>query len=169
MKKILTVIALLAAAINMQAQTKFHDVEANEATGPVKKISTEVMGRPQVTSFTQDGKMQRDGLSDVVYNDEGYLQSFTITSDFGSISMKMTWENGRLKSQSTDMMGQEMVITFVYDEKGLLKSQNMNMGGQEFSIPYTDYQFDSKGNWISRKTSMMGQETTQTRTIEYYE
>ena len=169
MKKILTVIALLAAAITMQAQTKFHDVEANEATGPVKKISTEVMGRPQVTSFTQDGKMQRDGLSDVVYNDEGYLQSFTITSDFGSISMKMTWENGRLKNQSTDMMGQEMVITFVYDEKGLLKSQNMNMGGQEFSIPYTDYQFDSKGNWISRKTSMMGQETTQTRTIEYYE
>jgi len=169
MKKILTVIALLATAITMQAQTKFHDVEANEATGPVKKISTEVMGRPQVTSFTQDGKMQRDGLSDVVYNDEGYLQSFTITSDFGSISMKMTWENGRLKSQSTDMMGQEMVITFVYDEKGLLKSQNMNMGGQEFSIPYTDYQFDSKGNWISRKTSMMGQETTQTRTIEYYE
>jgi hypothetical protein len=43
------------------------------------------------------------------------------------------------------------------------------MGGQEMENPYTDYKYDAKGNWISRKASMMGQEMEQTRTIEYYE
>jgi hypothetical protein len=45
----------------------------------------------------------------------------------------------------------------------------MDMGGQEMETPYTDYKYDAKGNWISRKSSMMGQEMEQTRTIEYYE
>ena len=169
MKKILTIMALFAATLAMQAQTKFHDPEANEATGPVKSISTELMGQNQVTTFSADGKMQREGLTDVVYNDEGYLQSFTINSEFGSISVKYTWENGRVKSQSTNMMGQEFATTVNYDEKGIVTSQTMNMGGQTFTTPFTDYQFDSHGNWISRKTSMMGQEMTQKRTIEYYE
>ena len=33
----------------------------------------------------------------------------------------------------------------------------------------TDYKFDDHGNWISRKTSMMGQEVTVTRSFTYYE
>jgi hypothetical protein len=45
----------------------------------------------------------------------------------------------------------------------------MNMGGQEMVSPYTDYKYDDHGNWISRKTSMMGRDMEQTRTIEYYE
>ena len=45
----------------------------------------------------------------------------------------------------------------------------MDFGGQNMESPYTDYKFDDKGNWISRKTSMMGQEMEQTRKIEYYE
>jgi hypothetical protein len=36
-------------------------------------------------------------------------------------------------------------------------------------VEYTDKKYDEKGNWISRKTSMMGQKMEQTRTIEYYE
>lgn len=169
MKKILTIVALLAATLALQAQTKFHDVEANEAKGPVKIIRSEVMGRPQVTNFTKEGKMQREGLSDVVYNEEGYPLSFTVSAEFGTITMKLEWENGRVKKQSANVMGQEMVTTLTYDENGYIKSQAINMGGQEFSTPYTDYKFDSRGNWISRKTSMMGQEITQERTIEYYE
>ena len=169
MKKILTMIVLLAAAFTVQAQTKFHDVEANDAKGAVKKISTEIMGRPQVTSFSKEGKMEREGLSDAVYDANGYIQSFTMNTQFGSINMKVTWENGRVKAQSADINGQQMVTTYNYDEKGVITSTGMNMGGQEMSNPYTDYQFDSKGNWISRKTSFMGQDVTQSRTIEYYE
>jgi hypothetical protein len=43
------------------------------------------------------------------------------------------------------------------------------MGGNEMESAFTDYKFDEKGNWISRKTSMMGQEIEMTRTITYYE
>ena len=169
MKKILTILALLTATLGMQAQAKFHDVEVNDAKGPVKKISTEIMGRPQVTTFTKEGKMEREGLSDAVYDADGYLQSFKLTTEMGSITMKYTWENGRVKSQTVNVMDQDMVTTLNYDEKGQIKSQDMNMGGQAFSNPYSDYQFDSHGNWISRKTSFMGQDVTQTRNIEYYE
>ena len=38
-----------------------------------------------------------------------------------------------------------------------------------YTMTKADYKFDDKGNWISRKGSMMGQEMEQTRKIEYYE
>lgn len=44
-----------------------------------------------------------------------------------------------------------------------------DFGSQPMEMKYTDYKYDSKGNWISRKTNMMGQEMELTRTIEYYE
>jgi hypothetical protein len=43
------------------------------------------------------------------------------------------------------------------------------MGGQVMDMPYKDIKCDDHGNWISRKSSMMGQEMEQTRKIEYYE
>ena len=42
------------------------------------------------------------------------------------------------------------------------------MGGQKMETPYTNYQFDEKGNWTSRTMSVMGQEMTTTRTFTYY-
>jgi hypothetical protein len=85
------------------------------------------------------------------------------------MEVKYTWENGRVKSQTMNMMGNDFTITYTYNDKGALASQSMNMGGQEMVSPYTDYKYDSHGNWISRKTSMMGRDMEQTRTIEYYE
>ena len=64
MKKVLMMVAMLAVSFAMQAQTKFHDVEANDATGPVKSIKSQMMGRDIVITFTQDGKMQREGMRD---------------------------------------------------------------------------------------------------------
>ena len=55
------------------------------------------------------------------------------------------------------------------EEKGAPSSEIVNVGGQEMSMPYTDYKYDDHGNWISRKTTIMGQEMEQKRTIEYYE
>ena len=169
MKKALLLLALLAAPFAMQAQTKFHDVELNEATGPVKSISTSFMGRPQVTTFTEDGKMQREGMSDAVYDENGYMQSIQVEMQGQKMKITYKWENDKVKSQSMEMMGQPMTITYSYNEKGARAADSMNMGGQEMSNPYTDYKYDDHGNWISRKTSMMGQEMEQTRTITYYE
>ena len=172
MKKVLMMLALMAIPFAMQGQTKFHDVEANEAQGPVKKITTSTMGRDQVTTFTQDGKMQREGLTNAVYDANGYLQSATMTMMQGeAIDLKYTWKDGKIVSQSMNIMGRDMVTKRTYNDKGAVAEESMDMGGggREVKIPYTDYKYDAKGNWISRKTSLMGQDMEQTRTIEYYE
>ena len=170
MKKVLMMLALMAFPFAMQAQTQFHDVEANEATGPVKKIVSNVMGREQITTFTKEGKMQREGMTDAVYDADGYLQSAKMVMMQGQqVPVKYKWETGRIVSQSMSMMGRDMVTKRTYNDKGAVASESMDMGGQEINIPYTDYKYDDHGNWISRKVSMMGQEREQTRTIEYYE
>ena len=170
MKKLMLMLALMAIPFAMQAQTKFHDVEANEATGSVKKIVSNVMGREQVINFTKEGKMDREGTSDAVYDAEGYLQSAKMVFMQGQeVTVKYKWENGKIVSQTMNMMGRDVTTKRTYNDKGAVASESMDMGGQEMSIPYTDYKYDDHGNWISRKVSMMGQEMEQTRTIEYYE
>ena len=162
--------ALLAIPFAMMGQTKFHDVEFNEANGPVKKIVSSTMGREQVINFTKEGKMEREGLTNAVYDANGFLQSATMTMMQGqAVDVKYKWENGRVVSQSMSMMGRDMTTKRTYNDKGAVAAESMDMGGQEMNIPYTDYKYDDHGNWISRKTSMMGQEMVQTRTIEYYE
>jgi uncharacterized protein YxeA len=169
MKKVLMMLALMAIPFAMHAQTKFHDVEANEAQGAVKKISKNMMGHDQVTTFTQDGKMQRDGVKDAVYDANGFLQSMKMSFQGQDVTIKYTWKDGKLATQSMDMMGNAMTFSFTYNDKGAVASQSMDMGGQKMEMEYTDYKYDAKGNWISRKTNMMGQEMEQTRTIEYFE
>ena len=168
MKKVFMMMALLALPFAMQAQTKFHDVEANDATGAVKSIKSQMMGRDIVITFTEDGKMQREGMSDAKYDADGYLQSAKMSFQGQDITITYKWENGRIKSQTMNMMGQDVTTTRTYNEKGAPASESMNFGGNEMTNPYTDYQYDDHGNWISRKGSMMGREMTQTRTIEYY-
>ncbi len=169
MKKLTMIIAALAMTVAMQAQTVFHDVEANEAKGAVKSISMTMMGMPRNTEFSKDGKMSQEGLTDAKYDENGYIQSATMSVMGQTATVKFAWENGRLVSQSVNAMGQEIKTTMVYDENGQIKSQKVNMGGNEMESTFTDYKFDEKGNWISRKTSMMGQEIEMTRTITYYE
>ena len=169
MKKVLMMLALMAIPFAMHAQTKFHDVEANEAQGAVKKISQNMMGHDQVTTFTQDGKMQRDGVKDAVYDANGFLQSMKMSFQGQDVTIKYTWKDGKLATQSMDMMGNAMTFSFTYNDKGAVASQSMDMGGQKMEMEYTDYKYDAKGNWISRKTNMVGQEMEQTRTIEYFE
>ena len=169
MKKIMMIVAALAMTVAMQAQTKFHDVEANEAKGPVKTMTLSMMGNERTINFSQDGKMQSSDMSDAVYDAEGYLQSAKMNVQGQSVDMKFEWENGHLKSQTINMMGQDIKTTLNYDENGVIKSQSIDMGGQVMESPYSDYKFDDHGNWISRKASMMGQEMTATRSFTYYE
>jgi len=169
MKKAIMMLALLVIPFALQAQTKFHDVEANEATGKVKKLTVNVMGQSQTINFTPEGKMQMDNLSDAVYDADGYLQSAKISAQGMSTTVKYTWENGKMVGQSVSVMGQEMKTSRTYNEKGAPATETINMGGQSINSTYSDYQYDDHGNWISRKANMMGQNMDQTRTIEYYE
>lgn len=169
MRKVFMILALMAIPFAMQAQTKFHDVEANEATGPVKKIVSNVMGREQIVNFTQEGKMQREGMTDAVYDADGYIQSAKMSIMQQEVAIKYKWENGKVVAQTMNMMGRDITTKRAYNEKGAPESDSIEIEGQEMKTPYTDYKYDDHGNWISRKASMMGQEMEQTRTIEYYE
>ncbi len=169
MKKVMMMIAALAMTAAMQAQTKFHDVEANEAKGPVKTMTMEMMGTTRTINFTQDGKMQSAEMTDAVYDADGYLKTAKMNVQGQSAEMKFAWENGRLKSQTASVMGQEIKTTYNYDENGVVTSQSIDMGGQVMEAPYSDFKFDDHGNWISRKASMMGMEMTTTRSFTYYE
>lgn len=169
MKKMMMMIALLALPFAMQAQTKFHDVEANEAKGAVKTMSMDVMGMTRVVEFSEDGKMKSEEMSDAVYDENGYIQSAKMNMRGQSVDIKFTWENGQLKSQTINMMGQDIKTTHNYDANGVLTSDTIDMGGQVMEAPYTDYKFDDHGNWISRKSSMFGQEMENKRSFTYYE
>ena len=161
-------IALLAMPFAMQAQTKFHDVEACEAQGPVKVITSSVMGEAQTVNFSEDGKIVSGYITDATYDENGYIQSAKREMMGQKIDMKFIWEDGKLKAQVINAMGNEMKMYNVYNENGVVTGMKMDMGGQEMETPYSDIKLDDHGNWISRKTSMMGQEIEQTRTIIYY-
>ena len=169
MKKVMMMIALLAIPFAMQAQSKFHDLELNQVSGPVKTIVSNVMGMEQTINFTKEGKMSQEGMSDAVYDAEGFMQSAKMSMRGQEVEIKYKWENGKVVAQTMNVMGNDMTIKRTYNEKGAAATESMDMGGQEMSMPYTDYKYDDHGNWISRKMSMMGQEMEQTRTIVYYE
>ena len=173
MKKAFMMLVLFIVPFALQAQTKYHDVEANDAKGAVKSITSSRMGNPVSITFTQDGKMQQEGMTDMVYDADGYLQSAKMKVNGQGMEMELTfkyeWENGKVKSQSMDFGQGSMTQVYKYNEKGAPASMTMDMMGQEMETPYSDYKYDDHGNWISRKTSMMGQDMEQTRTIKYYE
>jgi ABC-type uncharacterized transport system YnjBCD substrate-binding protein len=168
MKKMMMLIASLAMTVAIQAQTKFHDVEANEAKGPVKSMVVNTMGQGRTINFSEDGKMQSSEITDAVYDANGYIQSAKMSIQGQSTEVKFTWENGRLVGQTISVMGQEIKTMHNYDANGVVISETMDMGGQKMEMPYKDIKTDDHGNWISRKVSMMGQEMEQTRTIVYY-
>lgn len=169
MKKLMMMVAMLAVSFAMQAQTKFHDVELNEAKGAVKCIKSNQMGQDIVINFTEDGKMSQQGMKDAKYDADGYLQSAKMEMMGNEIEISYKWENGRVAGQKmiTGMGAIEVKRTF--NDDGTAKANIMDMGGNQMEMPFTDYKFDEKGNWISRTTEMMGQTVEQTRTIEYYE
>ena len=169
MKKLFMMMALLALPFAMQAQTKFHDVEANEAKGAVKSITTMAKGEHKVINFTKDGKMQQEGMSEVKYDAKGYIQSFKLENKGMIIPVTYKWANGRVTKVTMTVMGQETLTTTTYNEKGEVVSMTTSMGGQNMTVTCSDYKYDARGNWISRKINLMGQEVETTRTIEYYE
>ena len=167
MKKLMMMAAMLVACCAMQAQ-KFHDVEANDAKGPVKSITTSTMGMNRTVNFDENGKIISGDVSDAVYDENGYPQSAKMSVQGQTMPVKYTWENGLLKTQIMSMMGQEIKTTHNYNADGVIISDTVDMGGQVMEMPYSNIKLDAHGNWISRTASMMGQEMTFTRTIEYY-
>ena len=169
MKKVFMMIALMAIPFAMQAQTKFHDAEANEAKGKVKSLTVSMMGMDRTYNFSEDGKMTSSEITDAVYDADGYIQSAKVSMQGQSSEVKYIWENGLLKGLVLEVMGNELKMTNVYDENGVATGVKIDMGGQVNEQKYKDIKLDDHGNWISRTSDMMGTEMVSTRKIEYYE
>ena len=169
MKRTFLLLAMLAVGIAMQAQTQYHDVAINEAKGAVKSITQSAMGQVNTVTFTPEGKMENKMMTDLVYDENGFLQSAMAEMQGTKIKISFIWEQDRVKGQTMNVMGNDVTTSFNYDENGVITSQSVDMGVQSMQTDITDYKFDDHGNWISRKLSIMGQTVEQTRTIEYYE
>ena len=180
MKKYFVMLSLLAMVFAAQAQTKFHDVECNDAKGPVKSITVKqknIMGEVSVVmKFTQDGKLsdcEGTVISDAVYDQNGYLLSCVTATNGDKVNVSYEWEEGRVKTQISKVGSFEMKVTNNYDVDGNIISQVTEMAGNKTESKNSDFQFDGNGNWISRKTTLtvMGQERsfTVTRSFEYYQ
>ena len=152
----------------MQAQTKFHVSETQEAYGNVKSITENVMGQTMKYTFDESGKLISGPLSDIVYDADGFAKSANMEMMGQKVAVEFNWENGKVVSMSFNAMGQKVSVTQTLNDKGASEKRIMDMGGQKMETPFTDYKYDDKGNWISRKSSMMGQTLEQTRTIEYF-
>ena len=171
MKKLLMTLALLAVVGSGMAQKKYHDLEVNEVTGPVKSVTMKNWGKPIVTYISPEGKMACEKMSDAVYDENGYLQS-VVTQIGGKKNITNTtfiWEDGRVKTQIATRKNKKVITTNVYDDRGILVRQIIDTDGHQVEYDYYDIQLDDHGNWISRKTKVAGFEIMYPRTIEYYE
>lgn len=180
MKKYFVMLSLLAMVFAAQAQTKFHDVECNDAKGPVKSITVKqknIMGEVRVVmKFTQEGKLSdSEGtvISDAMYDKNGYLLSCVTATNGDKVNVSYEWEEGKVKTQTSKVGNFVIIVTNSYDADGNLTTQVTEIGGNKTESRNHDFQYDEHGNWISRKTTMkvMGQERTVTisRSFEYYQ
>lgn len=161
-------VAMLAVSFATQAQTKFHDVELNEAKGPVKCIKE----GDNVINFNRNGKMSREDMIDVKYDAEGYLESAKMRRNNNEWKLEYKWENGRVDTWKINFfhMSREIEFKRSYNDDGTPMADVVpDTGEQKYGYTYTNYKFDDKGNWISRTKIMNEDKTTEeTRTIEYY-
>ena len=148
------------AEYGTKAQMRYHDVELYDAKGNVKSITT-YLGelKPSTTEFTIDGK-EKD-LTGAEYDSNGYRVSWK--------SRKYFWVNGRTVKAITSDRNPPFIVNGKYNAKGELIEMSMgSVKPNAIQIQYSDYKYDARGNWISRKRSSLGVQSTETRTIEYY-
>ena len=162
-----------AMAASAGTQVRFHDVELNDAKGKVKSITTNsvVLGTPKpiIREFTIDGKEM--DVTGAEYNNNGYRIKATGKMNDLTTTAQFVWENGRIVKIITSVDGMSITSESTYNAKGEVVEISSFMGTSKTStmkFQYSDYKYDSRGNWISRKRLFMNDQTTETRTIVYY-
>lgn len=151
-------------------QMRYHDAELNDAKGNVKSITT-YLGelKPSTREFTIDGKQK--GVTDAEYDSNGYRIKSTDKMNDITTTNEYIWENGRIVKLITSAKGMSFTSEYTYNAKGEVIEMSSFMGTAKTNAmksQFSDYKYDATGNWISRKSSFLGQQGTETRTIEYY-
>lgn len=143
-----------------------NDLATFDLKGNVKKC---VMGS-DTREFDRNGKLIVSGNQEIIYDNKGRISEIKVGIDGLGGGFKYEYDNnGRVKIEISllSILGNtaEVRDQFFYNNKGqIVKCYLTTNGGAEQTIIYSDYEYDSHGNWISRKKNG----NTETRTIEYY-
>lgn len=113
----------------------------------------------------------REKSSKVVkeYDSKGRKRSLIIYDESGNISVKSTTsydDNGNLIEEKEGRVS----ATYVYNDQGeQISQESTNPDGLKSKTNYRYIKHDVVGNWIERVVDSDGEQTTETRTITYYE
>ena len=100
-------------------------------------------------SFTSNGKYLPDEYEKVTY-EGGLLKKIEIGTD----KTEYIYKNGRLQNKNFfgDFWGMPVVSMYIYtyDDNGLIIEKVCKSTGGDLTTKYSNYELDSKGNWIKR-------------------
>lgn len=156
-----------SAGSNSSSSKTSNDLATFDLKGNVKKC---VMGS-DTQEFDRNGKLIVSGNQEIIYDNKGRISEIKVGIDRLGGGYKYEYDNnGRVKIEVSllSLLGNtaEMRNQFFYNNKGqIVKKILTTNDGAEQTIIYSDYTYDSHGNWISRKKDGS---TIETRTIEYY-
>lgn len=171
--KLFLLAAMLLATSTAWAQ-RYHDAENEQIKGQPKSVTATVEGRTLTTTFTQDGRLQQDGLSDAQYDADGWMTSCKVSEQGVSGTATMSYNAKRqLEKQVVSLSMGTLTTAYAYNDDGTLKQADITISAgpitQSTSVAYTYLTFDDHGSWTSRTAkSDQGPSTTETRTIEYW-
>lgn len=133
--------------------------------GDLSKITGSTTNR---YSFKSNGQYIPNEGEKIIY--EGNILRKIKT---GSDEMEYIYNNGRLQNKNFvgEFFGMPAIsmIIFTYDRNGMIIKKEFCTGSKTIVTTYSDYKFDSKGNWIKRKCKTNdGLPTGEARIINYY-
>lgn len=162
----------LASGVKAQSQSSksFNDIATFDLKGNVKKCISD----SRTYEFAKNGKYRPHENEEVEYNEKGRI--FSITQGTRRFERYEYDSYGRIEEKFLILSFalEESIYDFKiqYNSKGNVVKENiydLASGNLTNTFSYSDYQYDSHGNWVSRKrTPSNGKIETETRSIEYY-
>lgn len=174
MKKLLF---FLMAAMLMVTSTawaqRYHDAKADQIWGNAKSVTMSSNGQTINMTYTSDGKIQMSGMSNPVYNANGYMTSCSMSMN-GQTGKLVFYYDGKnqVTKQVLSIAGGTMTQSYTYNSNGTARTETTTVSGdgltQSMIISFTYNAFDSHKSWTSRTAKCNGQSYTETRTIVYW-
>lgn len=151
---------------------------AYDANGQLESAKTYVQGKYDgVSSYVYNPSQ----TIETIYDTAGNIASTVIhtkgksVADDGDTSMTILYSSNNLMIQTitelkTDNGSQSIVMVPTYNSHSAIEKLTLTTSEGSFSIKYSDYKYDSHGNWIYRVKSQEGYGIRiEERQIEYYE
>jgi len=175
-KLFILLIALLTCGISVYSQQKYHDAALHDLRGNVKSCADssfyylfKTKSKIGITfNFAKDGKEENSLFRTIERDNNGYI----IKGNTGR-SITMLYRYKLIgKEWLLDISGDgeyTYATRYIRNAKGYV-IQAQDVDSEEIKASYSNYKFDSHGNWIYRIATLpSGRKDTETRTITYWD